>query len=85
MKCAGIYFHHLLYYDEYVQEMLNKPNVRPVFEKYYSVCGKYPPFFLDFHGTDEELIKKVVNLTHRTRELLKRKIKAITRGYVVII
>ena len=57
------------HYEEYVAEMLDNPKTRPVFEEYYSVRGRYPPYLIDFNGTDDELIAEVKRRTERARTL----------------
>lgn len=45
-------------YELYIERMLKNPKVKPVFEEYYNLRGRYPPFYAE-NPTEEELIKEV--------------------------
>ena len=57
------------HYKKYAAAMLDNPKIRPVFEEYYSLHGRYPPYLIDFDGGEDELIAEIKRRIKRTREL----------------
>ena len=55
-------------YEKYIEDMLANPNIRPVYEEFYAVVGKYPPFFLDFDYSDEKTLIREVRLLIEMRK-----------------
>ena len=55
-------------YEKYIEDMLANPNIRPVYEEFYAITGKYPPFFLDFDYSDEDALIYEVRLLIEMRK-----------------
>ena len=54
----------------YITGMMENPVTKPVFEEFFNALGYYPPCFLGYTGTDEQLVMDIRKLLARQLELL---------------
>ena len=58
------------HYTRYIAKMLENPKTRPVFEEYYSLHNRYPPYLMDFTGTEDELLDEVRGMIEDRKNIL---------------